>query len=94
MSTFDQFWSEYPRRVAKKAAVRAWNKIPVTSRAEVIIGAMRYARSVRGMEVRFVAHPATWLNGERWTDEVETAATEPAAWDAIRAAMGDTPELA
>jgi hypothetical protein len=29
----------------------------------------RYAKSVEGSDPKFVAHPATWLNGERWDDE-------------------------
>jgi hypothetical protein len=25
-----------------------------------------------GTERQFIPHPATWLNGERWEDELET----------------------
>ena len=25
----------------------------------------------------FIPHPATWLNGKRWEDEVQTTASDP-----------------
>jgi hypothetical protein len=28
-------------------------------------------------EPRFIPHPATWINGRRWTDEEDRAAFDP-----------------
>jgi hypothetical protein len=71
---FESFWDAYPRKVAKGSAKKVWNRLakqgtlpPV---AELITAAKAYGESVS--EKRFVAYPATWLNGERWSDNLET----------------------
>jgi len=69
---FDEFWQIYPKRVAKGAARKAWDKAVKTTPAEAIIkGAQRYASDL-SREDRFTAHPATWLNQERWGDEASS----------------------
>lgn len=78
---FDEFWAAYPRRVGKGAARKAWAK--ATKKAapeEIIAGARRYAADPRrqSADIRYTAHPSTWLNAERWTDEIEPAPTAPA----------------
>jgi hypothetical protein len=66
---FDEFWTTYPRRSAKGAARRAWSRAAaVTDPHAIIAGAARYA-SDPNREDTYTAHPATWLNGERWLDE-------------------------
>jgi len=75
---FDEFWSAYPRRVGKGAARKAWAKALKNGADpdEVIWGARAYANSPRRAEadIQYTAHPATWLNAERWDDEPEPAA--------------------
>ena len=70
---FDEFWSEYPRRVGKKNAYAKFiAAIKVgASFKEIMEGLRRQKTSAQwtrnnGM---FVPHPATWLYGERWEDE-------------------------
>ena len=66
---FDEFWSVYPRRAAKGAARKAW--AGAVKRAEVAViveGAARY-RDDPNRDPDFTAHPATWLNADRWEDE-------------------------
>lgn len=66
---FADFWAVYPRKIAKAAALKAWNKAVKSAAAEdVIAGARRYAEDPNRAE-RFTAHPATWLNAGRWEDE-------------------------
>jgi hypothetical protein len=66
---FDRFWSTYPRKVAKAAAKKAWEKaIRVANPDEIIAGAERYA-SDPNRHPAYTAHPATWLNAHRWGDE-------------------------
>lgn len=68
-AAFDEFWSTYPRREAKGAARKAWDKaLSRASPTAIIAGAQRY-RDQPGRETRYTAHPATWLNADRWTDE-------------------------
>jgi hypothetical protein len=70
--TFDDFWALYPRRVAKKAARLAWSKIPPSQHVEILQALLAWAKVWSGMELCYIAHPASWLNGERWSDELPT----------------------
>ena len=66
---FDVFWSIYPRKVAKQAALKAWLKaIQVESPDVIIKGAQRYADDPN-RHPSYTAHPATWLNAHRWGDD-------------------------
>jgi hypothetical protein len=74
MSTegFDQFWSAYPRKVAKAEARKAWLQMTkVRPPTEVIIQAIENACKTEQW-ARFgglyIPHAATWLRGERWDD--------------------------
>ena len=80
---FDRFWSAYPRKVGKGDARRAWSKaLKKASAGEIIARAEQYAWPE---DRQFIPHPATWLNAERWTDElVQPTADEMT--DAQRAA--------
>jgi biotin operon repressor len=68
-SEFDSFWSNYPKKVDKGAAVRAFRKaIKKTDVKEIIEGATRYASDVNLPEKQFIKNPATWLNAEAWNN--------------------------
>jgi biotin operon repressor len=68
-SEFYSFWSYYPKKVDKGAAVRAFKKALKTSPAtEVIEGAKRYAEDPNLPDKQFVKNPATWLNAEAWNN--------------------------
>ena len=65
---FELFWAAYPRKTAKGNARKAWATAVKQADPETIIAAAgRYAKSVT--DPKFTAHPATWLNAERWLDE-------------------------
>lgn len=67
---FDRFWRVYPRREAKGAARRAYEKARKTAAVETIIeGATRYAKERAFEDPKYTKHPATWLNGLCWEDE-------------------------
>jgi len=68
---FEKFWEHYPRKVGKKNALLAWARLkPTPQLAEKIIGALKYAKdSEQWQESRYIPHPTTWLNQERWNDE-------------------------
>lgn len=71
--TFIQFWAEYPRKVAKPDAERAWLKLkPGPDLLGVILSGLRRQRGSREWSSdggKFIPHPATWINGRRWEDE-------------------------
>lgn len=70
---FIRFWQTWPRKIAKKSARLAWTNAIKLSDPETIIDAAKefadYCERV-GTESRFIPHPSTWLNGERWEDEL------------------------
>ena len=70
MSEFDEFWRAYPRRVAKAEARKAWAQTEsIRPPIGEVIAAIRRS-ATQWTDIRFVPHPATWLRGERWDDEV------------------------
>jgi hypothetical protein len=74
---FDRFWDVYPRKVAKGSARKAWQRALRAAPPEVIIrGAERYSAD-KTRNPQFTAHPATWLNAERWSDENPAGTTRP-----------------
>lgn len=69
---FESFWALYPRREDKGHAVKAWRAASKKATPEVILAGLtqhvagwKRAHTTR----KFIPMPATWLNGERWTDE-------------------------
>lgn len=66
---FAEFWDSYPRRAGKGAARQAWAKarrrgVP----PERLVAAARAYAADPNRQDQFTAHPATWLNQERWDD--------------------------
>lgn len=79
---FLEFWQEYPRKEARKAAVRAWAKIRPGEVAELMagLGIWKHSEQWRRGGVRYIPHPATFLNGERWKEppaEIQRREAEP-----------------
>ncbi len=74
---FDRFWSAYPRRDNKANALKAWHKAVKKAPAEAIIAAAERFRDWPGRTPQFTAHGSTWLNGERWNDELDPNAGRP-----------------
>lgn len=67
---FDELWGIVPRRVGKGAARTAYGRaLKKTDHETIMAGMGRYAREVAAADPKFICHPASWLNGERWTDE-------------------------
>lgn len=68
---FEDFWLAYPRKVDRGHALKAYRTAREKASAdEIAAGAKRYAKQRAGQEKRFTALASTWLNGERWTDEL------------------------
>jgi len=66
---FPEFWHAYPRKTDKANARKAWVKaIKKKPPSEIITAASAYAATKP--EPKFTAHASTWLNGERWDDEL------------------------
>jgi uncharacterized protein YdaU (DUF1376 family) len=66
---FVEFWNEYPIKVGKGAAIKAFQKAIRTTDADIIIrGARRYKLDPNRVQA-YTAHASTWLNAQRWLDE-------------------------
>lgn len=74
MDGFALFWQEYPRKAAKAAALKAWQKLnPSPDLVERILAHVRdHKRSPDWIKDggQFVPHPATFINGQRWEDDI------------------------
>jgi len=73
---FDQFWTTYPRKEAKKRAQDAWSKLkPDAGLAKIMLDALELHKRSRKWqsESEFIPYPATWINERRWEDEIEPA---------------------
>lgn len=72
---FDRFWAEYPRKDDKKNAQRAFLRIkPDEETLQGILAALRRQKNSRQwMDAggRYIPLPATWINGERWNDQMQ-----------------------
>lgn len=81
---FARFWSAYPRKTAKQAALKAFQKLaPDEALLADMLSALDWQRTSDDWQReggKFVPYPATWLNGRRWEDQrpQPDAPTEPA----------------
>ena len=72
---FDAFWSAYPVKKGKLAARKAWDKLKLSDDVVKLIAENMKARMDAGEweDKQYIPHPATFLNGRRWEDEVTPA---------------------
>lgn len=69
---FDRWWELYPRKDAKGQARKAYRAAAKKVGPQVLLEAVRAQREalVARKAEGFCPLPSTWLNGERWGDEV------------------------
>lgn len=68
---FDTFWAQYPRKVGKEAARKAFVKaLTKTTAGKIMDGVEQLRIEVAGKDQQFTPHAASWLNAGRWDDEV------------------------
>jgi len=68
LARWEDFWKTYPRKEGKKNAKSAFLKLKEEEQGKAIsdVKGGRFSAT----EKKFVPHAATYLNQERWTDEV------------------------
>lgn len=68
-NSFEIFWEAYPRKVQRKDALKAWDKN--SKNLEVILKDIKdRLASGEWRDKKFIPYPTTYLNGERWKDEI------------------------
>lgn len=78
IGAFDIFWEAFPRKEGKQKAQAAFEKVDVS--LDVLLSAIeRQKTSAQWTKDngQFIPHPATWLNGKRWEDELVQDTTIP-----------------
>lgn len=80
---FATFWKQYPKKVAKPQAMKAWKKLKPSD--QVLIGLMAALEKQKACADwlkdggQFIPYPATWINSRRWEDEAPAAAIQAPA---------------
>lgn len=71
---FDAFWRMYPVKKDRRAALGTWKRMTCAERAEAIEALPAHVAfwALRGGKefIPSPPHPTTWLNRERWADEM------------------------
>lgn len=75
--TFDWFWKLYPNKKAKKDALVMWNRLDSKEKTLAVDWLQKYIVywKKKAIEKQFLPHPATWLNGKRWEDNLSDEVT-------------------
>lgn len=71
----EAIYAEYPRKIAKVAAIKAIAKqLSQYDFTYILEQTKLYAKAREGCDHKFTPYPSTWFNQERFTDD-------PSAWD-------------
>lgn len=69
--SFNLFWQTYPRRQKKKDCRKWWAKNkPNNDLVAEMIKSIEVFKLTREWKDGYIPMPITWLNGERWEDEL------------------------
>lgn len=71
---FDVFWNLYNKKVGdKNACIKKWNKLKDAERQKIIDTLPNFLAGIK--DKQFQAHPLTYLNQQRWNDEIKPVET-------------------
>ena len=74
---FDAWWSQWPKKVAKAAALKAY-KTALKKTDALTLGQKAHAfieaEKRKGTAIEYIPNASTWLNQERWEDDTSTPA--------------------
>jgi len=75
---FEQFWKHYPRKVAKRAAQAAFNRLTKDEQAQAVEAIEQHVAywKLKGTEMEFICHATTWINQGRFEDELDMTPKE------------------
>ncbi|WP_336774235.1 replication protein [Paenibacillus sp. MMO-58] len=70
---FEDFYSYYPRKISKQAALKAWKKLSKEEdfdHTAIITNTINFAKTCEllNTEARYIPHPSTFLNQKRYED--------------------------
>jgi len=69
---FNLFWAQYPRKVGKLTARRSWEKLSQENQQKALEAIVEHRKYwvAKGTDWEFIPHASTWLNQERFEDEL------------------------
>lgn len=85
---FAEFYAAYPNKVARPSAAKAFAK--VTAPLGVLLAAIEKQKRTpawRKDKGQFIPMPATWLNNERWNDQIEGSDGDEYEWHQSRSGV-------
>jgi hypothetical protein len=80
---FAQFWTLYPRKVARAHALKMWRRLNAEEKFAALQSIPVHVRfwQIAGTSIDKIPHAGTWLNpvdGRRWEDELQMPAKKSA----------------
>lgn len=84
---FSEWYARYPRKQGRKAAEKAWGKLNLSEKLAAWDDDLQ--RRFQFTDRQFIPHPATYLNGARWEDDMPEANVETRA-RSLREDLTDT----
>ena len=70
--TFENFWQQYPRKIGKLTAKRSWEKLSQENQQKALEAIVEHRKywTTKATDWEFIPHASTWLNQERFEDEL------------------------
>jgi hypothetical protein len=69
---FENFWKLYPKKVAKKSCFEIWKRKHLHLKESLLVADIKKRiSSCCKWKGGYIPNPQTYLNGERWEDEIE-----------------------
>lgn len=85
---FEMFWSAYPRKVSKRKAEQVFLRIaPNKKLFDTIMQALEeHKKSPQWVKDggQFIPHPTTWLNQERWNDQLKVVSPTASKFASVK----------
>ena len=88
-SLFDDFWTQYPRKEGKEAALKAFRRLkPNRDKTDTLIADIGRRLGAGawvdvGPEKQYIPHASTYLNNGRWQDEIIPRGDAPPDYSAM-----------
>lgn len=69
-SDFDEFWNAYPRKIAKRKVFSIWKRRGLSKYLPKMLMFIGKAIKTKQWLDGYIPHPTTFLNGDRWEDDL------------------------
>ncbi len=70
-AAWTRFWDEYPRKVGKPQALKAWGAALARGHTpeKILLGLRAHQEAFAATDPQFIPHPSTFLNQDRFNDQ-------------------------